>query len=465
MSSSKPFFFVVCLLCLALAVRAEKSDKPKKPSCPCAERGSCTCGDLALAARAEKPDDNRPAKDDNRVSDSSRGMIQSDTVVGGKTLHEHIKALSDPDPSVRNHALRCIPYYGEAAGVAVPDVVRRLKDVDASCHVSAIMALKIMYVPTTQREAVVKGLGRTLVDSVNSQQIHKYEAMKAMGRFGALKDEERTAVMDVVPSLSSPNYEVREAAIDAILVAGPDPKNGPDSRVTDALIAHADSYREHAISVRWKAIMALGALGRPQDRNGNKLAQVYNVLKSRGNWNSPNKIIRMWSHVSVMALEDKVYEKELEGIAKLLKDQKPDIRVQAATALGALRDKSRAYVGDVCELIEREKDPMLTPTIIFALSRMNNNGARVMKTLIGVAELDDTNFAESMVAACSALKELAPNDPQVRQTLEKVSKYKSLQTYQRDMVKKMLEDLKNPPKQPEKAPAKDPPKKAVGVRK
>jgi HEAT repeat protein len=453
--SSKPFFLLACLLCLVLAARAEK---PKKLNCTCADCGSCTCGCMAVVARAEKPNDNGPAKDDNRVSDSSRGMINSDTVVGGKTLHEHIKALSDPDPSVRNHALRCIPYYGEAAGVAVPDVVKRLKDVDASCHVSAIMALKIMYVPPTQRESVVKGLGGTLVDRVNSQQIHKYEAIKALGRFGALKDQERAAVMDVLPSLSSPNYEVREAAIDALLVAGPDPKTGPDSRVTDALIFHANGFNEHAISVRWKAIMALGALGRPQ--NENKLSQVVTVLRSRGNWNSSDKIIRMWSHVSLMALEDKVYEKELEGIAKLLKDPKPNIRVQAATALGALRDKAHAYVGDVCELIEREKDPMLTPTIIFALSRMQNHGNRVMKTLTGVAELDDTNFAEAMVAACSALKELAPNDPQVRQTLEKVAKYKSLQTYQRDMVKKMIEDLKNPPKPPEKPAAKDPKKAA-----
>jgi HEAT repeat protein len=325
------------------------------------------------------------------------------------------------------------------------------------------MALKIMYIPTTQREAVVKGLGRTLVDSVNSQQIHKYEAIKALSRFGTLKDQERVAVMDVLPSLSSPNYEVREAAIDALLVAGPDPKAGPDARITDALIFRANGYNEHAITVRWKAIMALGALGRPQDPK--KLTQVVTVLRNRGNWNSSDKIIRMWSHVSLMALEDKVYEKELEGVAKLLKDPRPDIRVQAATALGALRDKSRAYVGDVCELIERDKDPLLMPTIIFALSRMQNNGNRVMKTLIGIAELDDVKFAESVLAACSALKELAPNDAQVRQTLEKVVKNKSLMEYQRDMVKKIIEDLKNPPKQPEKAAEKDPPKKAVGARK
>lgn len=431
--SSKPFSMLVCLLC------------------------------LAQPAFAEKPNDNRPANNDNRVADSSRGKDLSDVEIGGKTLHEHIKDLSDNDPSIRCYALKCIPYYGEAAGVAVPDVVKRLKDADASVRVNGFIALKIMYIPPTQREGVVKGLARGLVDP-NSQQIHRFEAMKAMARFGALKDEERVAVMDLVQNLSSPNFEVREAAIDAILIAGPDPKKGPDFRVTKALIYHADGYREHARAVRWKAIMALGALGRPQDPN--ELAQVVTVLKSRGNWNSSDKIIRMWSHVSLMALEDKVYEKELEGVAKLLKDPKPNIRVQAATALGALRDKSRAYVGDVCELVERDKDPLLMPSIIFALSRMQNNGPRVMKTLIGVAELQDAKYVESALAACSALKELAPNDPEVRQVLEKVAKYPSLMEYQKDTVKKMIEDLKKPAKQakqPEKPAAKDP-GKGVGAR-
>ena len=83
--------------------------------------------------------------------------------------------------------------------------------------------------------------------------------------------------------------------------------------------------------------MALGAMGRPQ--NPKKLQQVLAALKSPTNYNSQNKTIRIWSHVSLMALEDKVNDKYLQVVADYLTDRERDIKVQAVTASGACRKR------------------------------------------------------------------------------------------------------------------------------
>jgi HEAT repeat protein len=428
MSSGKAFFAILCLLALPLFGHAEK-----------------------------KTNDSRLSKnDDSRSSDdSSETRPKPPETLGGKTLKEWISDLTHRDPSVRAAAIAVLPGFGEAASIAVEPLIKHsLIDHDNSPRVKAAIALRMMYIPKTQRGAVIKALGRCIVDP-NSQAIVRYEAITTMMRFGHLKEDERGVIPDLVANLgSTATWEVRHICIIALITAGVDEKKGPDPRVTDALILRAQQYYEPADQVRLEAIMALGAMGRPQDPK--MLAKVVTILKAGINFRSPNRSIRMWSHVALMALEDKVYEKELLAIADNLKDKEAAVRVQAVAALGALEDKAHAYVSNLCDLLKKEKDPSVKAAAAAALGHMGNKGDRVINALVDMTEDTKPDSFDMVLGACNALAHLGANTPDVNKAMEKVLEHQSLRPYQKDLVKAAIDELKTPKKKPLKDPPKSP---------
>jgi HEAT repeat protein len=409
---------------------------------------------LAQTALAEKPNDNR-SNSDSRLNESRQSEPSER---GGKTLDQWLKELKNPDPYHRSRAVMYLIQFKDV-GQHVPELIKLLRDGDASPRMKTILALQMIYIPQVHRQLVIKELGRCVASS-SSQSIHKYEALKSLMRFGYLSGSERDVIMDIALNLNNPStYELRSMAIDALLTAGVDEKKGPEPRVTDLLIPRATPSLEVAEEVRYKAVMALGAMGRPQDPK--KLNQVTTVLRAPGNAGSRNKIIRMWSRVGLMAL-DKVDEKELGNIAENLKDPDSGIRAQAALALGALREKSHAYVGNICDMGKRETDQFVKTATAQALGRMGNKGKRVIDTLLSMIEDATSDNMSSVLAACSALKELGVNDAEVIQSLEKLSKQPSLRQGEKELIRSIIEALKNPAKPVAKDAAKDPGKGVAG---
>lgn len=423
MSSSKPFSVVLCLL------------------------------SAALPALADKPDAKGTLINDSRSKSDSQQMQSETREVGGKTLDQWKKDLRDPDPSVRAAALMAISRFAQAAKV-VPDVVERLRDPDASPRVKAAMVLRMIPHYDNDRSRVIRGLGHAI--SHDNQTIIRYEASVSLQFFCPLKGkEEREAVQDLVASLNSTStFELRDACIETLIYAGVDPNTGPDPRVTKALITRANFQWEPTTQVRLKAIMALGAMGRPQ--NPKDLADVMEILKSQYNYKSKRPTVRIWSHVAIIALEEKADKKDLETIADYLKNTEAAIRVQAVTALGALEDKAQGYVANICDMLQREKDNSVKASAAMSLGRMKNTGPRVLSQLIRITEDDDDESVAAVLNACSALAELGVNNADVSKALNKVLEHKALKKFQKDLiVQKAIEDLAHPKQKTVKQPAKN----------
>jgi HEAT repeat protein len=429
MSSSRAFFAILCLLA------------------------------LPLFANAEKPTDSRLTKNDESSSTKKSSETESDEdgpkSWGGKTLEDWKKDLSHPDPSVRAHAISVLPGFGRRGARVVEPLTHRLADNDNSCRVKTAIALRMMYIPDNQRATVIKALGRCMV-SQNSQAVVRYEAMFTLTlRFCPLVGDERAIIPELAGNIgSAATFELRQMSILALIMAGVDEKNGPDPRITNALLLRTNPYNEPAEQVRLEAIQALGALGRPHDPK--LLTTVINTLRMRHNFGSSNKVIRMWSHVALMALEDKIYEKELSAIADNLKDKEATVRAQALTALGALQDKAHAYVGQICTMLTREKDPDVLSAAARALGHMGNKGERVINALINMTEKEDRKDVGIVLAACEALAKLSGYDPAALQAMEKVKSRKSLDKYQKVLVENYIDELKHPKKKPLKDPPKSP---------
>src|SRR5262245_19311548 len=75
---------------------------------------------------------------------SSSRKPAAPTEVGGKTLDQWLQAIRSQDPSVRETALKAIPYFGEAARTAAPQLTARVEDPDAACRVYAALALSYL---------------------------------------------------------------------------------------------------------------------------------------------------------------------------------------------------------------------------------------------------------------------------------------------------------------------------------
>jgi HEAT repeat protein len=287
--------------------------------------------------------------------------------------------------------------------------------------------------------------------------------MQTLTRFGHLIGDERTVIMDLKANVSSPaTWEVRHMAILSLIVAGVDEKKGPDERVTEALVQRAIAVNEPADQVRLEAIMALGAMGRPQAPK--MLDYVVKNLRTRPeNFNSRNKAIKMWTHVALMALEDKVYEKELAAIADNLKDEEAAIRSQAVACLGALEDKAHKYVPEICKMLANEKDNNVKIAAAQALGHMKTKGDTVITPLLKMMKEDSRDNVSVILAACAALASLQANTPDVLAAMNKVKTYGSLEKYQKDLVDKYIDEIEHPKKdlkdQPRSPEKKGPPGK------
>ena len=103
--------------------------------------------------------------------------------VGGKTLAQWIRDLERPDPSDREEAVRAITLFGPAASEAVPELVKRLHDSDASPRCKAVIALGFIKINDKDRPRVVEALGAAVAE--DSQAMVRYAAAVSLGELGA----------------------------------------------------------------------------------------------------------------------------------------------------------------------------------------------------------------------------------------------------------------------------------------
>ncbi len=210
----------------------------------------------ALDAHENKNDSKSSSRNDSQSTSSddvTRPRIP--TEIGGKTYAQWKADLIHPDPSVRANAISVIPGFREDAMDAIPLIVDRTRDKDASPRVKAVLAIKIMGIRDTDIIRVVKALGERI--SSDTQAIVRYEAAQALTRFGP---DTREVVADLVRGVGDTStWELRHACIVALIVAGVDPKKGPDERVTDALLLRTQTFYEPTVQVRLESIMARAA--------------------------------------------------------------------------------------------------------------------------------------------------------------------------------------------------------------
>jgi len=283
-----------------------------------------------LAPAQQKADPPVEKKKDS----SSESETQYPDKVTGKTLDQWIKELHSIDPGVREHAVRTLLLFGPKASRAVPDVIHMAdQDHDISPRVNAIIVLMLLpEIRNGDVPAAVQALKRKATD--DAQAVVRLHAALALGRF---EEKAASAIPNLInASRDRSSWEIRKAAIGSLAKAGVDKKKktAPDPRATQAILyaLRTGPTTEGSARVRLEAVMALGAMGPP----ASPMTKLAVTRALQGRLRDRDKTVVVWSHVALMALENKVTEPYLKGIATMLKDRDVEARIQAARAMGQL---------------------------------------------------------------------------------------------------------------------------------
>lgn len=265
------------------------------------------------------------------------------TEVGGKTLTQWMHDLDNSDPSVREEAVLAVSMFGPSAAEAVPELLKRLHDPDASPRSKAAIALGFIKADEKDRARVVEALGETL--SGDSQAMVRYNAAVSLGELGPDSQKALGAVLHGVEDPSS--FAIRRVCVAALVAAG-QTTNGPDPRATHALLT---SLSDRAAQVRLEAVLALGQMGRPADPT----LQVLVLAGLKKVLNDRDKTVVLWAHVASMALVDKVDDADMDFVTRCLKTSELErVRVQAVRALGVVGAKSPKVAPQLIELLGDE---------------------------------------------------------------------------------------------------------------
>jgi HEAT repeat protein len=401
-----------------------------------------------VGSKTDKPPTGKPAP--NKIDNPQTNPPQEIKLppipeqIGGKSYDEWMIDLRNEDPYVRGLAIMTLLGFRDKVMNAVPTLIPMLKkDVDAGVRVKIVLALKAMALNGADRENAIKALAHAV--GHDSQSIVRFEAARALNRLlssGETVQVTEEAIDDLIRSVNDTKRtcELRQACIMA-LIACVDREKGPEPKVTDALIKRSNVQAEPSKQVRMQAIIALGTVGRPHSPA--KLKEVLKALNAH--YNSTDKSIKIWTHVSLMALGEKIQKKDVNMIVKCLNDPKDrEVRKQAILALGAMEKKTTDHVKDICDRLEIETETMVQEAACRALPSMGDKSERVLKALINLTKLDSRKSNEVVMAACAALTQIHVASPEVLAAMRAVLKHDTLNEQEVKMVEEYIKMIQKP---------------------
>ncbi len=328
-------------------------------------------------------------------------MKKSAQSVDGKTMYEWMKDLKEgvKDPGVRVRAIHSLQFYGNDAREAVRDIIKALRDTDASVRVNAAIALGLIGFDAKDLKEGISALTRLVSRDTESQGIVRFQAAKALGRLGTDSAPAIPALVNAIRDTTA--SEIRSAAAFALGSASFDTAKGPDPRAIHALLGDP-TYRTglHDVSheVRMEAIFSLIYLGPPVQ--GTDKAAEKRALELL--LHDKNKIIEIWTRVALMRL-DKVSSQHLLPIAKLLKDTDMRVRVNAARAFAIMGQDAKSAIKDLVYALD-DKETSVVVWACMALGEMRDAGQEALPKLEALADHQDPRVKQAAAEAIGKIK-------------------------------------------------------------
>lgn len=347
-----------------------------------------------------------PSKDPDKKDPMMGSVPDWPKEIGGKDAKAYVKDLIDPDPAVREIALKTLPGFGPPVRKATtPDgkitigkaLLARMdvaNERDTQVRASAFTAAAaIGFDEDLDTKEAVRILGTT----VDGNSLLRAHALQALATFGS-RGEPAIQYLVTTPVYTDPSYETRRSLAATLGLIGFNEKTGPNPRALSCLTTHLMIDRSAA--VRLETMQALVWLGPPvqksmapdprnpgsmieQNVTDTKAAAVYvAAIKKRlapppkgmegtpTGLVEPNRQVEVWARVAVMRFDPtEVNAENLDGIAKYTNGSDYGAKIQALTALGLMGEMGARKIDDVVKALGSD-DPTVVYTAVSALAAM-----------------------------------------------------------------------------------------------
>jgi HEAT repeat protein len=317
----------------------------------------------------------------------------------GKTLDEWIRQIDNPDPSVREHAIRVAMLFGPSARRAIPALVRQVTNTnDFSPLANAIIALGQLM--TAEKDpAYARSAVDALTQALNHQQaIIRYQAATAIRNCGQWARPAVPKLAQMINDRSS--WETRQAVCYALGTAGRDEQGYPNILALRALV---DAIDDPSKEVRAAALQSIISLGPPTAAND--LATMKNLLEKRLKTDK-DKACVIWVRVAIMAADPKlINDANLTVISKLLKDPELEVAMQAARALFFIGRESKSRLDDLVDALKHE-NPRMREQVIQTIERIGPAAERALPALETLTKDPDEAVAKAAKAAIATIKQV-----------------------------------------------------------
>lgn len=247
--------------------------------------------------------------------------------IAGKALEEWIKEVSDPDPSVRQLAIRTVVNFGPPAAKAVPSLQKALQSTDASVRGDAAAALGMIPLAGDDISKVGASLTGLLQDTQRPVRIQAASSLATLGPPGSSATTLRYLGFMITDTTS---WEVRKTAAYALGRLALDTQKGPDKGAMESLTG---ALKDPCAAVRLESIMALSELGMSP-----RPAEVQAEIKAlTGLQKDRDRTVGVWATVLLIFLDEKqLSASNTQLLINGLADPDLRVRLQTARALGAL---------------------------------------------------------------------------------------------------------------------------------
>jgi HEAT repeat protein len=324
--------------------------------------------------------------------------------VNGKNLQEWIEELRNPDPSLREVAVRVLPAFGPEARKAASRKVMTMiaDDPDPGVRMAAMTTAGLLgHESKDDIRPMVVALRNAIGKTVNGSAIRLF-ATRALATYGH-------EAADAIPVLSKiyidPWWETRQAVAQALGIIGSpqyddppakDPRTGqpvPKRPANDTAqkVLLQMLQKDDCAAVRLEAVMALISMGPPYVSNPSEyLAQIQptlTVIESRLNpkkteRGETDKTVQIWLYVLKVMLDDRAFQESLPKIAGYLQTPSPLVRAQALTALATLGKRAavQAVLTQVRDALYYEEE-ILVAAAIDCLMAMGTDAAGLIPEL------------------------------------------------------------------------------------
>jgi HEAT repeat protein len=318
--------------------------------------------------------------------------------INGKDVAGYVKDFTDPDPSVRERAVRTLPNFGPDARKGTGKALLKVMQGDSSragrdpgVRVAAYVAAAAL---GFEDEADTREAIRLLANGASAAadgSATRLNAVQTLATFGPKAD---AAVGNLIgPPLLDVSYETRRSVAFTLGRIAFNEQSGPSRRAIGAL--HGTLITDQCVIVRLEAMQSLVLLGppwlprpgapplkdvkdpkdapKPDEKDAAVTVAAVKARLGLAGGSRPlenDRQVEIWARLVLMRFDPKeVNDANLTAIARHIGSADLGTKLQALSALGLMGEAAEKKLEDVVRALE-ETDPLVVETAVTTLVKM-----------------------------------------------------------------------------------------------